>query len=338
MRRQGDVREEAVRPAAPRRVERKAFSPRLLIVALVAVVVVAGIAYAAWRLRDKPEALARSRAALLAAQKAEPQPGKIVERADGGASSTAPAPGESAAPTVAAGQAVVASGSASATPASPVAAQTAPAEKPVPATLAEPANTAATETAGATPQAAPDQSIPVSQRAALLVEAPEEPEKVKTYVGSVVWRNETVSPGQDQPLTTAVRADVEIPSAGLTFSVLFQKNYEAQFPASHTMEIRFTPGPDNKSGNVKQISVPELRKDDLPTGDSLTGLPVTITDNYFLVGLSRGDAEQRNLDLIKTRSWVDIRLVFSSGKIGKVTFEKGASGERLINDTVQSWQ
>ena len=81
-----------------------------------------------------------------------------------------------------------------------------------------------------------------------------------------------------------------------------------------------------------------MRKDDAPSGDSLVGLPVTITENYFLVGLSRGDAMAHNLDLIKTRNWFDIPLLMNSGKLAKITFEKGVTGTKIVDAVIQSWQ
>ena len=81
-----------------------------------------------------------------------------------------------------------------------------------------------------------------------------------------------------------------------------------------------------------------MRKDDSPSGDSLVGLPVTITENYFLVGLSRGDAMARNLDLIRTRNWFDIPVLLTSGKVAKITFEKGSAGQQIVDNVVQGWQ
>ena len=50
-------RDEVARPAAPRPITREAFNPRGIILALIGILVVSGIAYTAWRLRDRPEVL-----------------------------------------------------------------------------------------------------------------------------------------------------------------------------------------------------------------------------------------------------------------------------------------
>ena len=192
---------------------------------------------------------------------------------------------------------------------------------------------------GAGTQQQADDVIPVAQRAALLVEAPDQPQKMKTYVGTVVWRRENVNHGQDQPLSLAVRADIELPEAKLKVTVILQKNTDPTLPASHTIEVRFMPADGSPIPGVKQIDVPQLRKQDAPSGDSLAGVPAPITQNYFLVGLTQGDAAAaRNIDLIRSRQWIDIPLLLSDNKVAKMTFEKGDPGDRAINDALAATQ
>ena len=69
----------------------------------------------------------------------------------------------------------------------------------------------------------------------------------------------------------------------------------------------------------------------------MAGVPVTITDDYFLVGLTRGGAEQSNIEMIRSRNWFDIPLLLANKKAAKITFEKGTSGERIFNEVLQSW-
>lgn len=212
-------------------------------------------------------------------------------------------------------------------------------------TPAQQAAASATKTAGQSPQSSTDTQqqsgdvIPVAQRAALLVEAPDQPQQVKTYVGTVVWRRENVNHGQDQTLSLAVRADIELPEAKLKATIIFQKNTDATLPASHTIEVRFMPEDGSLIPGVKQIDVPQLRKQDSPAGDPLTGVPAPITQNYFLVGLTQGDAAAaRNIDLIKSRQWFDIPMLLTDNKIAKMTFEKGDPGDRALNEAFAAWQ
>lgn len=188
-------------------------------------------------------------------------------------------------------------------------------------------------------QTAPTQPpVPVAHRAALLLEAPDTEEKVKTFIGSVVWRLDNVNGAPGQPLGTAVHADVDVPEAKIRMSIDLQKNTDATLPASHTVEVRFTLLPGSEIPGVKQISSVQMRREDSPNGEPLAGVPVQITDTYFLIGLARGDMETRNLDLLKTRGWLDLPLALTNGKIAKFTLEKGVSGDRVINDAIANWQ
>ncbi|HEY8008075.1 MAG TPA: hypothetical protein VIE66_15040 [Methylocella sp.] len=180
-------------------------------------------------------------------------------------------------------------------------------------------------------------AIPVARRAALLMEAPEEQSKVKTVLGTVVWRVDNVSNGPDEPLSMAVRAEVDIPNANLQAAMVIQKNFDSSLPASHTIKLNFSVPAASPLANIKQVSV-LMRREDTPTGEALTGITVPVTENSFLIGLSRGTGEATNLELLRSREWFDIPIVLANGHIAKLTFEKGPSGRIAIDDAMASWQ
>ncbi len=191
----------------------------------------------------------------------------------------------------------------------------------------------------APPSGAPAQApLAVAHRAALLIEAPEVESKVKTFVGSVVWRLENVARGPGQPLGAGVSADIEIPEARLRATLEIQKNMDGSLPATHTIEVRFTPQQGTEFPGVKQISNVQMRREEAPEGDPLAGVPVPITENFYLIGLARGDFEKRNLELLKTRGWFDLPILMSNGRVAKLTLEKGPSGARVIDDAIAAWE
>jgi hypothetical protein len=177
-----------------------------------------------------------------------------------------------------------------------------------------------------------------AQRAGLLVDAPTEPNKVRLYTGKVQWHTESPSPGDGQPAASVVRADVDIPELDLKLSMRLQKNADPQLSASHMIELRFTTAPDGELGSVKKIGVPQLRNENAATGQALVGAPVAITTNYFLVGLAGSNAAGGNLNLLRGRGWIDIPFYFTSGKLAKVTFEKGEPGQNAIEAAIRSWR
>ena len=142
-------------------------------------------------------------------------------------------------------------------------------------------------------------AIPVARRAALVMEAPDQPSGIKTIVGTVVWRVNNVSNGPDEPLSTSVRAEIDIPDADLQATMAIQKNFDSTLPASHIIKLNFTMRPDSPLANVKQVSV-LIRREENQTGEALKGITVPVTENSFLIGLSRGDGEASNLDLLRS--------------------------------------
>ncbi len=301
---------EGQRPIAPLPPVAKGPKRRIWIVPLGLGVVIALVALAAWKLRDRPETIARTTPA--ATTQSQKDSGKIADRVgakkapDDGTSST-----DQGAP---------------ATPAAE--------SSPTPA----PQAAAPSQTAQQTAPAASNPELPVAHRAALLVEAPDLPSKVQTFPGTVVWKLNNVSDGPSDAVGLSVEADIDLPDDKTKAVVVFEKNTDPSLPASHTIKVRFMIEPGSYSGDIKQISVPQMRREGNSDGEPLAGVTVPVIQNSFLVGLSPGNAETANLRLISDLPWMDIPILLTSGKIAKLTFEKGASGQRDIADALASWQ
>jgi hypothetical protein len=172
----------------------------------------------------------------------------------------------------------------------------------------------------------------------MLVAVAADPQKPPAVsLGSVVWSTIPASPGQ--PATVAVKAEADIPDLKMHAVMTIRKNTDASLPASHTIDLRVTFGDGAEIKGVKDMRVPMMRRDDPPSQDPLSGVRVKISDNYFLVGLNRADADAaRNVDLIASRNWFDFPLLLNDDRIAKLTFEKGADGERVLNDALAAWK
>jgi hypothetical protein len=182
-----------------------------------------------------------------------------------------------------------------------------------------------------------DQAAPVAQRVVLYDEDPSDP-KGKQYVGSVVWRTEPIKASGNQPADIAVRADIEIPDRKFKMTMSFRRNTDSSLPASHTAELTFILPPDFAGGGVGNVPGILMKSNEQARGTPLAGLAVKVTDGFFLVGLSNVDADrQRNLQLLKERSWFDVPLVYANQRRAIIAIEKGAPGERAFNDAFAKW-
>jgi hypothetical protein len=217
--------------------------------------------------------------------------------------------------------------------------RSAPAPKPRPATepagrpkIADRIGSGASEPANANAPAAA-----VAQKVVLYDEDPNDP-KGKRYVGSALWRTETVSPGPGLAPELAIRADVEIPERHLRMTWSLRRNTDKALPASHTIEIMFTLQADFPEGGVANVPGVLMTQDEQARGVPLAGLAVKVTNGYFLIGLSAVDVDvQRNVQMLKERDWFDIPIVYTSGKRAILAVEKGTPGVRAFEEAFRAW-
>ena len=182
-----------------------------------------------------------------------------------------------------------------------------------------------------------DQVAPVAQRVVLYDEDPSDP-KGKQYVGTVVWRTEPVKAGNGQPADIAVRADIDIPDRKFKMTMSFRRNTDTSLPASHTAELTFILPPDFDGGGVSNVPGILMKSNEQARGTPLAGLAVKVTDGFFLVGLSNVDSDRdRNIQLLKERSWFDVPLVYVNQRRAIIAIEKGPPGERAFNEAFAAW-
>jgi hypothetical protein len=177
----------------------------------------------------------------------------------------------------------------------------------------------------------------VAQRVVLYQEDPNNPQG-KQYVGSAVWRTDTVSPGTGLAPELEVRADIEIPEQHMTVTWTLRRNTDQALPASHTIEIMFNLPPDFQGGGVANVPGVLMKESEQARGTPLAGLAVKVTNGFFLIGLSAVDADlQRNIQLLKQRPWFDIPIVYNNGGRAILALEKGQPGDRAFADAFAAW-
>jgi hypothetical protein len=178
----------------------------------------------------------------------------------------------------------------------------------------------------------------VAQKVVLYDEDPNDPAG-KRYVGSALWRTETVSPGPGLAPELAIRADVEIPERHVRMTWSLRRNTDKALPASHTIEIMFTIGADFPEGGIGNVPGVLMKQNEQARGSPLAGLAVKVTNGYFLIGLSAVDVDvQRNIQLLKERDWFDIPLVYTTGKRAILAIEKGTPGSRAFEEAFRAWR
>jgi hypothetical protein len=303
----GDI----ARPVAPGRtpeIQRRRWP--LVVLAAIAILVGA-VAVAAYLYREKPRdstaaaPIVTTDTASEANQANQGNPNKIAERVKApGQVDPTPAAAETPIPTVKVAPVPV--------PVGPAPAASAPT---APAASADNPQTAAADTPP----------------------APSDPQKPAVTLGNAIWSVLPAAPGQ--PSTVAIRVDVDIPDQKMHATMTIRKNADASLPATHTIDLRTTFADGAEIKGIKDMGLPQLRKDDAATGDAVSGVRVKINDSYYLVGLTRSDADAaRNLDLLATRPWFDFPLLLNDDRIAKLTFSKGDTGDRAMAQALDAWK
>jgi hypothetical protein len=186
------------------------------------------------------------------------------------------------------------------------------------------------------PQPAPGAAV--AQKAVLYEEDPANPAG-KRFLGSAIWRTETVSPGPGQPPELAIRADVEVPERKLTMTFSLRRNTDKTLPASHTVEIMFKLPADFPGGGISNVPGILMKQSESTRGVPLAGLAVKVTAGFFLIGLSNVEADkERNIAMLKERAWFDIPVVYNNNRRAILALEKGTPGDRVFADAFKAWK
>jgi hypothetical protein len=177
----------------------------------------------------------------------------------------------------------------------------------------------------------------VAQRIVFYEEDPND-QQGRRYVGSAIWRTETVSPASGFEPEPALRADVEIPERRMTVTWSLRRNTDKAVAASHTIEIVFNLPADFTGGGIANVPGILMKQAEQARGTPLSGLAVKVTNGFFLIGLSAVDTDvQHNVQLLKERSWFDIPIVYANGGRAILAMEKGPSGDSAFAGAFAAW-
>ncbi|MFU0504931.1 hypothetical protein [Pseudaminobacter sp. NGMCC 1.201702] len=203
-------------------------------------------------------------------------------------------------------------------------------QPPSTATPAAPAETAATSSE--------QPGVPVGQRA-IFYEERTNVAQGSAESGNIVWSVVQESPGGDLPPEPAIRAEATIPGKDLQLRMTIRRNADQTLPASHIIEVIFLTPDGFEGGGIENILRVSMKDSEQAAGSPLIGIPAKIADGFFLVALNDGKAEiESNLTLLRRQSWIDVPLIYKSGRRALFTMEKGIPGQRAFDEALKAWQ
>lgn len=169
----------------------------------------------------------------------------------------------------------------------------------------------------------------VAQTAILYEEGTDGTSGGEAVSGQVVW-----SKGSEAAVSV-VSADVSIADKASNIKITIKPNTEDGFPASHLVEMQFT-GPLGSA--IKTVPGLIMKSTEQAQGDALVGAAIKVTDGLFWIALSaEGKDLSRNRSLLESRGWIDIPLLYASGKRAILTIEKGVPGGKVVETAFKDW-
>jgi hypothetical protein len=153
------------------------------------------------------------------------------------------------------------------------------------------------------------------------------------FSGQTQWARDV-----DELGLPTIRATASIPARNLSVDLLIRKNSDEALPASHLIEVNFTVTESFLGGSVASLPGVLMKDQELAQGTTLVGASVRIVDNSFLFAMSGAETDvARNLELLGQNGWLDLPLIYSTGRKAILTLEKGSAGTELFEEVLAEW-
>jgi hypothetical protein len=204
-----------------------------------------------------------------------------------------------------------------------------------PTAEAPPAERLGTDTAAGAIGAATDTAAlnPEGSQSLLLEASDDGKTGAVPFSGTVEW-----SKGKDETGLPTLVGKASIPARNLGVDVLIRKNVDPSLPASHLMEINFRVSDSFIGGSVAGLPGVLLKNEELVQGAPLVGASARVVGNSFLFALSASPEDTAaNNQLLTSRKWIDLAIIYATGKRAIITLEKDSAAEAMFTEVFTAW-
>lgn len=153
------------------------------------------------------------------------------------------------------------------------------------------------------------------------------------FSGTVDWTQ-----GKDEVGQPTLVGKAKIPARNLTVDVLIRRNADPSLPASHLMEVNFDVSQTFIGGSIAGLPGVLLKNEELVQGTPLIGASARVVGNSFLFALSASPTDSTtNTNLLTSRKWMDLAIIYATGKRAIITLEKSDEAAKLFDDVFAEW-
>lgn len=153
------------------------------------------------------------------------------------------------------------------------------------------------------------------------------------FSGTVDW-----SEGVDELGLPTLVGHANIPARNLGVNIIIRKNSDPSLPASHLMEVDFQVNDTFIGGTIANLPGVLLKDEELVPGTPLVGASARVVGNSFLFALSASaDDATTNSELLENRKWMDLAVVYGTGRNAIITLEKDDTAQALFAKVFGTW-
>ncbi|WP_323014898.1 hypothetical protein, partial [Devosia sp.] len=183
------------------------------------------------------------------------------------------------------------------------------------------------------PAASVDPAVLAGSQSLLLEASTDGSAGAVPFSGTVEW-----SEGVDELGLPTIKGVASIPARNLGVDITIRKNSDPGLPASHLVELDFKVSDTFVGGTIANLPGILLKDQELVPGTALVGASARVLGNSFLFALSAVPAEtERNLDLVRKSRWMDLAIIYGTGRNAIITLEKDATAQALFDKVFASW-
>lgn len=183
------------------------------------------------------------------------------------------------------------------------------------------------------PAASVDPAVLAGSQSLLLEASTDGSAGAVPFSGTVEW-----SEGVDDLGLPTIKGTASIPARNLGVDITIRKNSDPGLPASHLMELDFRVSDTFVGGTIANLPGILLKDQELVPGNALVGASARVVGNSFLFALSATPDElQRNLDLVQKSRWMDLAVIYGTGRNAIITLEKDDAAQALFDRVFTSW-
>jgi len=184
------------------------------------------------------------------------------------------------------------------------------------------------------PAASVDPAVLAGSQSLLLEASSDGQTGAVPFSGTVEWTE-----GVDELGLPTLIGKASIPARNLSVSLTIRKNTDPSLPASHLLEVDFGVSDSFIGGTIASLPGVLLKDQELVPGTPLIGASARVMANSFLFALSATAADATtNRTLLEGRKWVDLAVVYGTGRNAIITLEKDEAAQALFDKVFTTWE